>query len=110
MTPTFLLRRIVPIACAVTTASCAVSPPTSGVAPPRLALPILSQTPCVLPRLPDRPTQADLEIAYADRGAALVGCDAARGLAVETLTAERALQDRWLAMQRQLKRPWWRPF
>jgi hypothetical protein len=29
------------------------------------------------------------------RGAALVTCDAARRLAVETLQAERALQDRW---------------
>lgn len=29
------------------------------------------------------------------RGADLVACDAARRLAVETLTAERALQERW---------------
>ncbi len=49
----------------------------------------------MLERLPEAPTIADLEIAYVERGARLVACEAARASAVETLTAERALQDRW---------------
>jgi hypothetical protein len=32
-----------------------------------------------------------------DRGSAIVACDAARRLAVETLQAERGLVDAWLA-------------
>ena len=51
--------------------------------------------PCQLAVLPERPTRADLDAAYVERGAQLVGCEAARALAVETLLAERALQDRW---------------
>lgn len=75
-------------------ASCAASPRTS-VAPPRLELPLIAVTPCRLDRLPDAPTQADLEASYMTRGRALVECEAARRTAVETLEAERALQDRW---------------
>jgi hypothetical protein len=41
------------------------------------------------------PTTADLETGYMARGEALLACDAARRLAVETFEAERALQDRW---------------
>lgn len=36
---------------------------------------------------------ADLEIGYAARGAQIAACDAARQLAVDTLLAERLLQD-----------------
>jgi hypothetical protein len=43
--------------------------------------------------LPPAPTQADLEIGYATRGAQIVACDAARRLAVQTLEAEHALAD-----------------
>ena len=49
----------------------------------------------MLERLPERPTLADLEAAYMARGLRLAQCEAARALAVETLLAERALQDRW---------------
>ena len=76
------------------TASCAVSLPPSAE-PPRLTLPGMATTPCVLERLPDIPTLADLEVAYMERGARLVACENARATAVATLTAERALQDRW---------------
>jgi hypothetical protein len=34
-------------------------------------------------------------VVYGERGARLVACETARALAVETLLAERALQDRW---------------
>lgn len=46
-------------------------------------------TPCRLARLPADATLADMEGAYAQRGADLVACDAARALAVATLEAER---------------------
>lgn len=85
------------IACALMTASCAGSPPISTVAPPRLALPEAATRPCALATLPETPSQADLEAAYLTRGAQIVACDAARRLAVETLTAERGMQDRWFA-------------
>jgi hypothetical protein len=48
--------------------------------------------PCALHRLPKAPSQADLEIGYATRGAQIVACDAARRLAVETHEAEHALE------------------
>lgn len=87
-------RRTALLALSGMTANCAVSRPMS-VEPPRLILPAMAQTPCVLERLPASPTLADLEVAYMERGARLVECENARALAVETLQAERALQDRW---------------
>jgi hypothetical protein len=76
------------------TTSCAVSLPPSAE-PPRLILPGVATTPCVLERLPEIPTLADLEVAYMERGARLAACENARATAVATLMAERALQDRW---------------
>ena len=105
MTRRFLWIRLAPIALSATIASCAVSPPPSA-APPRLILPQAAARPCVLDRLPDVATQGDLEIAYVARGAALVACETARELAVETLLAERALQDRWRAAQTPRRRLW----
>lgn len=75
--------------------ACASSLPPLSVAPPRLSLPTAATTPCRLDRLPADPTVADLEAVYIARGAAIVACDGARDLAVQTLIAERALQDRW---------------
>lgn len=94
MTPKPLWMPIASLALPIMIASCAASPPRS-VPPPRLNLPRAVTEPCVLERLPDRPTLADLEAAYMARGLRLAECDAARALAVETLLAERALQDRW---------------
>jgi hypothetical protein len=74
-------------ACATT-----ASPP---VAPPRLQMPSSATEPCSLYRLPEQPTLADLEVALAARGAALVDCDGRRRLAVETAQAEHDLQDQW---------------
>jgi len=51
--------------------------------------------------LPAEPTAGDLDAAYVLRGAQIVACDAARRLAVETLLAERTMQD----AQYGLKRP-----
>lgn len=97
--PHTLWIRIAWLASLGMTASCAASPPPS-VAPPRLILPRAATTPCRLDRLPEAPTEADLEAGYAARGARLVECDAARRLAVATLLQERALQDRWRAGRR----------
>ena len=93
MMPTTPWRTTAVIVCVLMTVSCAVSRPTSAVAPPRLKLPDAAARPCDLHRLPGAPTLADLEIGYMTRGAQIVACDAARRLAVETLTAERAAQD-----------------
>lgn len=83
------------IACGLMTANCAGSPPISTVAPPRLVLPEAATRPCALATVPEAPSLADLEAAYLLRGAQMVACDGARRLAVDTLTAERAMQDRW---------------
>ena len=56
-------------------------------------LPEAAIRPCALAVLPPEPAVADLEAGYAARGAQIVTCDGARRLAVETLLAERALQD-----------------
>jgi len=96
--------RIVLLALPGMTASCAASLPLSAELP-RLTLPREATTPCVLERLPQAPTQADLDVAYIERGARLVACENARALAVETLTAERALQDRWRRENDSRRRP-----
>lgn len=93
MTPTFPWNTAALIACAAMTASCAGSPPISAVAPVRLILPEAATRPCALATLPRDPTAGDLDAAYAQRGAQIVACDGARRLAVETLLAERAMQD-----------------
>ena len=64
-----------------------------------MTLPRLATEPCELPTLPDMPTEADFEATYALRGSAVVQCDAARDLAVQTLLSERELQDRWRETQ-----------
>jgi len=94
--------RLAPIALLPMIVSCAASPPISTVAPPRLTLAEVATRPCALAVLPEHPSRADLDVAYAMRGAQIVSCDDARRLAVETLAAERELQDRW---RRELERP-----
>lgn len=47
-------------------------------------------------RLPADPTQADLEIGFAVRGAEILACDAKRGLAVDVHQAEHEDIDAWL--------------
>jgi len=100
MTPRSRLTPLVLFVCANMIAGCATWRPRSAPAP-RLTLPEAATTPCRLDLLPEAPTQADLEASYVSRGAALVLCDAARAMAVETLEAERALQARWPSKRRQ---------
>lgn len=99
--------QLAPIAFYAMMASCAASPPPSAP-PPRLTLPATAIRPCVLDRLPEGPTVGDLEAGYIARGAALAACERARQMAVETLLAERTLQDRWREAQapRRLSWPW----
>ena len=66
-------------------------------APPRLELPPEAVRPCALPRLTTDARERDLDRLYAERGAAVVACDAARRLAVDTLLTERDLIDAWFA-------------
>lgn len=85
------LPPIAPLACTLMIASCA-SPRPSLPAAPQIQTPAEARRPCAIHRLPERPTQVDLEIAYATRGAQIVACDSARRLAVETHEAEHALE------------------
>lgn len=87
------------IACALMMTSCATRP--SLPVAPRVEMPAEARRACELYRLPATPTQADLEIGYATRGAEIVACDAARRLAVETHDGEHALED---AAQKQTTR------
>jgi len=82
------------LVCASMISACATSVPRSAK-PPRLKLSAVATTPCRLDRLPETPTIADLEAGYLARGEALALCDAARQLAVDTLSAERRLLDQW---------------
>ena len=93
------------IALVAPTANCASSHMISSVAPPRLEMPAQAARPCELYLLPAKPTEANLEIGYATRGAQLVACDGARRLAVETYETEHRLQDRRAATR---KVAWWR--
>lgn len=97
------LMRLAPLVFALMTASCVVSP-AFEVAPPRLSLPTAAAEPCAIQLLPESATLADLETGYAARGTQIAACDAARRLAVETLLAERALQDRWRKEQAEPRR------
>jgi len=87
-------------------AACATSP--QPVAPPRLALPDAAAQPCPLAVLPENPTTADLDAAYAARGAQVINCDAARWLAVETIDAEHRLIDEWLKLEEKRQSGWLR--
>lgn len=71
-------------------------------------MPQAAAEPCRLYVLPGAPTQADLEIGYATRGAQLVACDGRRQLAVETHAAEHRLEGEWAAERERRNRPWWR--
>lgn len=88
------MRRLiltVSAACALMTSACASR--LGLPAAPRLEMPPQARRPCELHRLPAAPTVADLEVGYAERGAQVAACDAARRLAVETHDAEHGLED-----------------
>lgn len=71
-------------------------------------MPPTATQPCTLVgRLPAEPTQADLEIGYAVRGAEILACDAKRGLAVEVHQAGQDDVDSWLKT-RAPRPPLWR--
>jgi len=84
-------------------AVCAGSPRNLSVAAPHIEMPELAERPCRLDTLPASPTLSDLEISYAQRGADLVACEAARKLAVDTFEAQSALTKK---MSKPVRR-WW---
>lgn len=63
-------------------------------------MPPAAEQACALYVLPEMPTQADLEIGYATRGAQLIACDALRALAVDTHRAEHELEAKALKPRR----------
>lgn len=106
--PHFPFLRSALIACALTTASCAGSAPRLPAAPPQLQTPPAAAAPCPIYLLPDLPTQADLEIGFATRGAQILGCDGFRDLAVQTHEAEHRLEAAWAAELAARDRPLWK--
>ena len=90
------MRRLIliaPLVCTTLTAACATRRPALPAAP-RVEMPAEAARPCAIYLLPQAPSESDLEIGFATRGAQIVACDAARGLAVQTHAAEHALEDR----------------
>lgn len=63
-------------------------------------MPETARTPCLVATLPPEPTRFDLELAYVQRGAEIVACDARRDLAVRTHDSEHADEAVWLKAQR----------
>lgn len=104
----FPFRPIALIACALMTASCAGFARPSPVAPPQLQTPPAAAAPCQIYLLPELPTQADLEIGFATRGAQLLGCDGMRDLAVKTHEEEHRLEAAWAQRTEDLQRPLWK--
>lgn len=89
--------------------ACAGSvPPLPDAKPPRLTLPSWAEQPCRLTILGADATQAELDLAYADRGEALVDCDTARAMAVDVRRREHEAQDRWEAERRMSRLPAWK--
>ncbi len=77
--------------CAPMISNCAGLPRSLPDAP-QIEMPAEALRPCALSRLPEQPSQSDIDIAYAQRGADLVACDGARRLAVQTHAAEHLLE------------------
>jgi len=75
---------------------------TQGYAPPILTLPDVARQPCVLPVLPDNPTQADLDATYLARGMVIGVCDGRRDLAVQAFDAQQR------AITPPAKKPFWK--
>lgn len=71
-------------------------------------MPAEAKRACGLYVLPPAPTNADLEVGYATRGAQLAVCEGRRQLAVDTHAAERVLDDQARAAREKRRRPWWK--
>lgn len=80
--------------------------------PPQRQLPAEAVKPCGLYILPSKGALAgsDLEIAYIIRGAQVVKCDSARGLAVLVHEGEHADELEWKRARIKRNCPWWRIF
>jgi len=99
------------LACATLTGSCALfappSVPTPPTLPPQRVMPQTALQACQLVgQLPADPTQADLEMGYALRGAEILSCDARRELAVSIFERQNAEQVQW--RDQLTRRSWWK--
>ena len=63
-------------------------PDAATAPPPELTIPAEARQACELYRLPENPTQADLEVGYVTRGAQLIECDGRRAIAVTTFDTQ----------------------
>lgn len=95
------------VVCSIMIANCAGSPRIYRAAAPQVEMPPEATRPCAIYRLPDTPSEADLEIGYATRGAQLVACNAARDLAVGIHAAEHQLEAVQAKARSARQRPWW---
>lgn len=95
------------VVCSIMIANCAGSPRIYRAASPQVEMPPAATRPCAIYLLPDTPSEADLEIGYATRGAQLVACDAARDLAVRVHAAEHQLEAAQAKARSERQRPWW---
>jgi hypothetical protein len=68
-------------------------------------MPQEAMRPCTLQRLPEHPTVGDLESAFEARGGALIACNAARRLAVDTYFAQQKLVED--QQEGRKSRGWW---
>jgi hypothetical protein len=70
-------------------------------------MPQAARQACHLERLPLFPTNEDADNTLIARGVAIITCDGARDLAVQTHDAEHALEDEWLRLQAERQKTWW---
>ncbi len=90
------------------TAACATPARKLPVAIPRTDIPADAARACALYLLPASPTQADLEIGFATRGAQILDCDGRRAQAVAAHQLEHDIQDQAAAARAERARPWWK--
>lgn len=63
--------------------------PSAPIPPPILTVPETARQSCRMPLLPASPTQGDVDALIVRSGLAIIECDAARQLAVDTLDAQQ---------------------
>lgn len=101
------LTRIALVGCGMLMTSCAGwTPRLTGA--PQIEMPAEARKACSLSRLPENPTEGDLEALAQSRGADIVACDAARRLAVQIHDDEHALEAKADAERAARARPWWK--
>lgn len=75
---------------------------------PRVEAPPEATRACPLYVLPANPTNDDLKVGYATRGAQVIACDGRRQLALAALDRQHNALDRHEAERARRRCPWWR--